>query len=108
MPDAKLNRARGVAEKLQAHKVSDTEYRVYNVTKGSSYSVLLAKNGVWFCTCPWAVKKSSSNPDICKHLQRVIDKENGCAECGRTDDYAELKRESITSPFVCKICRLSK
>lgn len=106
MPNAKLNRVRAVAEKLQAHKISDTEYRVYNVTKGTSYSVLRSVSGTWYCTCLWAQKKSSSNPDICKHLQRVVDKEIGCAECGRKDEFAGLKRPDIASPYVCAACRL--
>jgi len=108
MASSKLNRVRAVAERLQAHKVSETEYRVYNVAKGSSYSVLRATTGTWYCTCPWAVKKSSANPDICKHLQRVQDKENGCAYCGRNDEYADLKRLNIASDLLCKACRIGE
>lgn len=106
MPSTERNRLRAYEESLQAHKVSDTEYIVYNVAKGSKYSVLKDVRGIWHCTCPWAVKKSSANPDICKHLQRVLDKENGCGICGRKDIHADLKRDNIAEPYLCKTCRI--
>ncbi len=105
MPDIQQSRIRAVDEKLQAHKISESEYKVYNVSKGTSYDVVKSKGGVWTCNCPWNTKGSRIREGNCKHLVRVLDKENGCGACGRKDQYADLKREYKDEPLLCRMCR---
>lgn len=82
MPNMQSSRQKAREENLQAHKVSDTEYIVYNPTSKSQYSVLKSGGGAWGCTCPFAQKGSKLNGAVCKHLARVLDKETGCTGCG--------------------------
>lgn len=105
MPDDKLNRLKARVDRLQAHKVSEGVYRVYNIEKKTAYNVLQTSGGSWQCDCPWNTKGSRFRSGNCKHLTIVLDKENGCTSCGRKDEYANLKRESLTSPFLCAACR---
>jgi hypothetical protein len=81
MPTLEQSRQRAKNERLQAHKIDDHMYRVYNVVKNTHYDVLKSRSGIWTCTCPFAVKSSHIKPGVCKHLARVLDKENGCQGC---------------------------
>lgn len=98
MPTLQTSRQRAKDERLQAHRIDERTFRVYNIAKGTSYDVLLAASGVWHCTCPYATKSSSLNPGNCKHLTRVLDKINkACVTCGRED-------QKLTD-FICPSCR---
>lgn len=44
-------------------------YRVYNLTRHVAYTVVRV-NDAWHCTCP-----AISNRQRCKHVQRVLDRE---------------------------------
>lgn len=95
MPTIQTSRERAVNERLQAHRVSDTEYRVYNTVKKTAYSVTKSGSGYWHCTCPFMTKGSHVGTEgVCKHLTRVFDKEKGC---GRNP------RCRIDSP--CSVCK---
>lgn len=83
MPTIEQSRQRAKDERLQAHKISDTEYHVYNIVKHTSYAVFKSNSGQWYCTCPFATKGSQIVGGNCKHLQRVLDKEL-CTTCGST------------------------
>lgn len=80
MPTIETSRQRASAEKIQVHKVSDTEYVVYNPTKGTHYSMTRSVTGTWYCTCPFMTKGShiGNNSGVCKHLTRLFDKLRGC------------------------------
>lgn len=80
MPTITQNRERAVAEKIQVHKISETEYVVYNPTKKTSYSMTRSVSGTWYCTCPFMTKGShvGNNNGVCKHLGRLFDKLRGC------------------------------
>jgi hypothetical protein len=79
MPTIASSRQKGTDERIQAHRISDSEYRVYNPTSKSAYSVLRSAGGTWHCTCPFAVKGNHlRNGSECKHLRRVLDKLQGC------------------------------
>lgn len=84
MPTIQKSRERAVDEKIQAHRISDTEYRVYNIVKGTSYSVtrINTESNNWHCTCPYMTKGShvGNNYGVCKHLTRVFDKLRGCGK----------------------------
>ena len=86
MPTLEQSRQRAKDERLQAHKLADNLYRVYNVVKGTHYDVVKSTAGVWSCTCPYATKGSRIAAGDCKHLVRVQDKENGCTTCHVKDD----------------------
>ncbi len=107
MPDIRSSRIKGSKDKIQAHKIKDGVYKVYNPTSGSAYDVVRTGNGVWTCNCPYNTKGSRLREGNCKHIVRVMDKENGCGLCGRTDKYADLKREYVDEPFLCKTCRVT-
>lgn len=99
MPTLDQSRQRAKDEKLQAHLQEDGSYIVYNTSKGTSYPVYKSPTtGVWYCTCLYAQKASHIRPGICKHLARVLDRENGCTSCGRKD--VQLR------DFKCANCRL--
>lgn len=79
MPTIDQSRQRAVDERLQAHRLSENEYRVYNPTKKTSYSVIKSASGFWTCTCPFMTKGSHvGTQGVCKHITRCIDKERGC------------------------------
>jgi hypothetical protein len=79
MPTIEQSRKRAIDERLQAHRISDTEYRVYNTVKGTNYSVLQSGSGLWSCTCPFMTKGSHvGTQGVCKHITRVVDKLRGC------------------------------
>lgn len=79
MPTIASSRQKASAEHIQAHRVSPTEYIVYNPTSKSQYSVLQSQGGTWYCTCPYATKGNHlRNGSECKHLRRVLDKLQGC------------------------------
>lgn len=83
MPTVQQSRKRALDEKLQAHRISDTEYRVYNIAKGTSYSVtrINAQSKNWHCNCPFMTKGSHvGTTGVCKHLTRVFDKLRGCGQ----------------------------
>lgn len=86
MPTIEQSRKRAIDEKLQAHRISDTEFRVYNPSKHTSYSVTmtLAEDGTpknYHCDCPFMTKGSHvGTQGVCKHMTRVIDKMRGCAQ----------------------------
>ena len=81
MPTVTSSRAKGIEERIQAHKKSDTEYVVFNPKSKSSYGVFKSLTGVWYCTCPFAQKSGKVTVGSeCKHLRRVLDKENGCGK----------------------------
>lgn len=86
MPSLNESRKRAKDERLQAHKMSEDLYVVYNVVKGTSYDVLQTIAGTWHCTCPYATKGSRVAAGECKHLVRVLDKEAPCSGCGVKDD----------------------
>jgi len=46
MPTIDVSRKRAVDEKLQAHRLGENEYRVYNTVKKTSYTVVKARSGV--------------------------------------------------------------
>lgn len=85
MPTLEQSRQRAKDERLQAHKISDTQYRVYNPTSKSQYDVFKSTGGAWSCTCPFAVKGSRVAGGDCKHLVRVLDREMGCKDCHAKD-----------------------
>ena len=100
MPNIETSRQRAKEQKLQAHRISDTEYVVYNPTSKSQYSVLRSKSGTWYCTCPFATKSNRvSSTEICKHLARILDKEEGCVKCHDKIARLDSNRE-------CANCRL--
>jgi hypothetical protein len=79
MPTIEVSRKRAVDEKLQAHRISDSEYIVYNTVKKTQYSVTKSVSGNWHCTCPFMTKGSHvGTSGVCKHLTRVFDKLRGC------------------------------
>ena len=79
MPTVDSSRAKGKAEQIQAHRISENEFVVYNPTSKSQYSVLRSAGGTWYCTCPFATKSNRvGTGSNCKHLQRVLDKLAGC------------------------------
>lgn len=86
MPTIQQSRKRALDEKLQAHRISETEFRVFNPTKGTAYSVTLRldDNGnpaYYHCDCPFMTKGSHVRTEgVCKHLTRVIDKLRGCGQ----------------------------
>jgi|SRR5688572_2367343 len=82
MPTIDVSRKRAVDEKLQAHRLGENEYRVYNTVKKTSYTVVKARSGVWHCECPFMTKGShvGNNSGVCKHITRVIDKLRGCGK----------------------------
>lgn len=81
MPSIAQSRERGVEERIQAHKRSETHYNVYNPKSKSAYDVYKSPGGTWYCTCPFATKSNKvGTGNNCKHLQRVLDKENGCGK----------------------------
>lgn len=87
MPTRESSREKARDERLQAHKKSSDHYVVYNPTSQSAYDIYRSPGGVWFCTCPYAQKSSRvSNSNPCKHLARVLDKEEGCITCGNSRD----------------------
>lgn len=74
MPTIEQSRKRAVDERLQVHKISDTEYRAYNPTKGTSYALMLSGSGQWTCTCPFMTKGSHvGTSGVCKHLVALAD-----------------------------------
>ncbi len=86
MPTISESRNRAVVEQLQAHRISETEFRVYNTIKKTSYSVTLRlkQDGTpayYHCDCPFMTKGSHvGTTGVCKHLTRVIDKMHGCGK----------------------------
>lgn len=117
MPTREESRARAKSEKLQAHPrecelTGYTYYVVYNVKRGTSYEVRpvtdLAGNvirGSWICNCPWQRHGGSARGGPCKHVTRVLDKENQvhltCTGCQRkVETKTKLKRGH------CAPCRI--
>lgn len=81
MPTIQQSRERGIQEKLQAHKIGENEYRVYNPSKGTSYTVIKSPTGFWHCDCPFMTKGSHvGTRGVCKHITRVLDKLRGCGK----------------------------
>jgi len=80
MPTIASSRDKGLEDRIQAHKKSDTHYVVFNPKSKSSYGVFKSTvTNTWYCTCPFAQKSGKvMNGSECKHLRRVLDKENGC------------------------------
>lgn len=92
MPTLAESRKRAKDERLQAHRIDDTTYRVYNVAKGTSYDVIQTRSGAWICTCPYSVKGSHIRAGQCKHLTRVQDKINGSTcDCGSNQGMRDGK-----------------
>lgn len=81
MPTIESSRQKGIQEHIQAHRINDSQYVVYNPTSKSSYGVFRSVAGTWYCTCPFAQKSSRvGTGSNCKHLQRVLDKLQGCGK----------------------------
>lgn len=93
MPTIEQSRQRAKDERLQAHRIDDTSFIVYNIEKGSRYVVSVAANGYYHCTCPYMTKGSRLQSGTCKHIQRVKDKTAPCTGCQRPheDTFREGK-----------------
>lgn len=79
MPTIQQSRQRAIDERLQAHRISENEFRVYNTSKHTAYSVVQSGSGIWSCTCPFMTKGSHvGTQGVCKHITRVVDKLHGC------------------------------
>lgn len=106
MPTPSESRVRAKSEKLQAHKIDDNKYIVYNIVKNTNYSVIRAVNGVWHCSCPY-MTLSNRVAGVCKHITHVQDKAAGCVECGSHHELVRIDGDA-TKPYICKMCRESK
>lgn len=83
MPTIESSRAKAIADKIQAHRVSEDQYVVYNPSNNpiTKYSVHRSPGGTWYCTCPYATRGNHlRNGSECKHLRRVLDKLQGCGK----------------------------